>query len=85
LSPSYGVVRLTAPQEYLERRFPRREERSAQISALSRWVYNLRHREGSYTRAGISLEPIVRVEDELHAILPNISQQAVSLHRALGI
>jgi len=85
LSPSYGVVRLTVAQEYLERRFPRRAERSAEISALSCWIYNLRHRQGSYPRAGISLEPIVRVEDELHALLPRITQQVMRVHRALGV
>lgn len=84
-APSYGVVRLTAPQEYLERRFPRPAERWAEISAVSRWLYNLRHREGSYPRAGISLEPIVRVEDELHALLPDVGEQAARLHRVLGI
>lgn len=84
-SPRYGIVRLTAPQEYLERRFPRSAERWAEISAVSRWLYNLRHREASYPRVGISLEPIVRVEDELHALLPDVGQQAARLHRALGI
>jgi hypothetical protein len=84
-SPSYGVVRLTATQEYLERRFPRRAERWAEISAISHWIYTLRHREGSYPRVGISLEPIVRVEDELHALLPSIDQQVVRVHRALGL
>jgi len=85
LAPGYGVVRLTAPQQYLERRFPRPAERWAEISAVSHWVRNLRHREGSYPRAGISLEPIVRVEDELHALLPAIGQEAAKLHRALGV
>ena len=84
-SPSYGIVRLSAPREYLERRFPRAEERSQQISAVSRFLYDLRHRQGSYARAGISLEPIVRVEDELHAVLPQISQQVARFHRALGL
>lgn len=85
MSPGYGVVRLTAPREYLERRFPQPEERWAHLSAVSWWLYQLRHREGSYPRAGISLEPIVRVEDELHAILPDVAQQAARLHRALGV
>jgi hypothetical protein len=84
-SPSYGIVRLSATQEYLEQRFPRRAERWAEISAVSHWLHTLRHREGSYARVGISLEPIVRVEDELHALLPNIDQQVVRVHRALGI
>lgn len=84
-SPSYGIVRLTAPREYLERRFPQPAERWSEISAVSHCLYRLRHREGSYPRAGISLEPIVRVEDELHALLPDVAQQAARLHRALGI
>ena len=85
LSPGYGVVRLTAPREYLERRFPRRAERWAEISAVSHWLHGLRHREQSYARAGISLEPIVRVEDELHALLPAVGREAAKLHRALGV
>jgi hypothetical protein len=85
LSPGYGIVRLAAPQDYLERRFPAPEERWAQLSALSNWLRELRCREGSYPRAGVSLEPIVRVEDELHALLPDIRQVAARLQRALGI
>jgi hypothetical protein len=85
LSPGYGIVRLAVPQGYLERRFPSPPERWAQLSALSAWLRGLRCREGSYPRAGISLEPIVRVEDELHALLPDIRQVAARLQRALGI
>jgi hypothetical protein len=85
LSPGYGIVRLAVPQGYLERRFPAPQERWAQLSALSAWLRGLRCREGSYPRAGISLEPIVRVEDELHALLPDIRQVAARLQRALGI
>jgi hypothetical protein len=84
-SPTYGLVRLSVTQEYLEQRFPRKAERWAEISAVSHWLHTLRHREGSYARVGISLEPIVRVEDELHALLPNINQQVVRVHRALGL
>lgn len=85
LSPGYGIVRLAVPQDYLERRFPAPQERWAQLSALSDWLRGLRCREGSYPRAGVSLEPIVRVEDELHALLPDIRQVAARLQRALGI
>lgn len=84
-SPSYGIVRLTVPQEYLEGRFPSASDRSNEISAISRYLYDLRHRQSSYPRAGISLEPIVRVEDELHAVLPDIRQQIGRLHRAMGL
>jgi len=85
LSPGYGIVRLAVPQDYLERRFPAPQERWTQLSALSDWLRALRCREGSYPRAGVSLEPIVRVEDELHALLPDIRQVAARLQRALGI
>jgi hypothetical protein len=85
LSPGYGIVRLAVPQDYLERHFPTPAERWAQLSALSDWLRALRCREGSYPRAGVSLEPIVRVEDELHALLPDIRQVAARLQRALGI
>jgi hypothetical protein len=85
LSPGYGIVRVAVPQDYLERRFAAPEERWAQLSALSDWLRRLRCREKSYPRAGVSLEPIVRVEDELHALLPDIRQVAARLQRALGI
>jgi hypothetical protein len=85
VAPGYGVVRLTMPLAYLEHRFPRAAERFAEVSAISHYVCGLRHREGSYARMGISLEPIVRVEDELHAVLPDIRQATARLHRAMGI
>jgi hypothetical protein len=84
-APGAGIVRITAPQEYIEQRFPRPAERWAQLSAVSAWLRGLRHRESSYARAAVSLEPIVRVEDELHVLLPSVEQQAARLHRALGV
>lgn len=85
MAPGHGIVRITAPQEFLEGAFPRPEERWREISALSTWLFSLRHREASYKRMGISLEPIVRVEDELHALLPEIGLMTATLHRALGV
>ena len=35
----------------------------------------------AYARAGISVEPIVRVEDHLHAILPDLDALIPRLHR----
>lgn len=84
-APSYGLVRLAMSQQYLETAFADLAARSREISALSSWALGLRHREAHYARAGISLEPIVRVEDELRALLPRVSQQVASFHRALGL
>jgi hypothetical protein len=78
--PSYGLVRLTMPFEYLSH-LP---DPGAEVSALSAFVRSLRHREASYSRVGVSLEPIVRVEDELHVLMPSIEEQVARLTRALS-
>lgn len=84
-SPGAGIIRVTAPRQGLERRFPEAEGRWEEISAVSAYLRGLRHREARYERMGVSLEPIVRVEDELHAVLPDVSGQVARLHRALGL
>jgi hypothetical protein len=85
LAPGYGIVRLTCSREFLEQRFSDSSKRWAEISALSGYLCQLRHRQRSYLRMGISLEPIVRLEDELHALMPTTRQMAARLHRALGV
>jgi len=82
-SPSYGVVRVTAPLAYVERRYPG-EAASSYLSGLAAYLYRLRHRDLAYARAGISVEPIVRVEDHLHAILPDLEALIPKVHRMFG-
>ncbi len=84
-SPGAGIIRVTAPRHGLERRFPQTESRWQEISAISAYLCGLRHRETRYERMSVSLEPIVRVEDELHAVLPDVMEQVARLHRALGL
>lgn len=81
-SPSYGIVRVTAPLPYVEAHYPG-ESKSAYLSGLAAYLYRLRHRDLGYSRAGISVEPIVRVEDHLHAILPDLDALIPRLHRML--
>ena len=81
-SPSYGVVRLTAPLAYIERHHG--GDAGAYLSGLAAYVYALRHRDLAYARSGISVEPIVRVEDHLHAILPSLDALIPKLHRMFG-
>ncbi len=83
--PSYGIVRLSAARAYLETRFPDPAKRFAELSAVSAAIVELRHREYSYDRAAVSLEPIVRVEEQLHAVLPDIAQISARLHHALQL
>lgn len=78
-SPTYGIVRVTVPSEYVRRRHA--GEMSAYLSGLAGHLYRLRHRDLAYARAGISIEPIVRCEDHLHAIRPDIEAFVTKLHR----
>jgi hypothetical protein len=83
-SPTAGIVRLSATRAYLEGMFPNPANRTAEISAVSAWLRSLRCRKASYKRAAVSVEPIVRLEDQLHCLLPSLSKLTVRLHRALG-
>jgi hypothetical protein len=78
-SPSYGIVRVTVPLAYVESAHA--GDTSAYLSGLAAYLYRLRHRDLGYSRAGISVEPIVRVEDHLHAILPDLDTLIPKLHR----
>lgn len=80
-SPSYGIVRVTAPLAYVESAHA--SDVPAYLSGLAAYLYRLRHRDLAYARSGISVEPIVRVEDHLHAILPDLDALIPRLHRFL--
>jgi hypothetical protein len=82
-SPSYGVVRVTAPVAFLERAFPGAVA-ARFLSALAGYLYRLRCRDEAYGRAGISIEPVVRVETHLRAIRPDIDALLPKLHRLFG-
>ena len=79
-SPSAGIVRVTAPVEYLEGRYPP-DARPRYLSALAGYLHRLRHRDEGYARAAVSIEPIVRVEEHLTAIRPSIDRAVYQLHR----
>ena len=81
-SPSYGIVRLTVPLDYVGRRYPA-GALTNYLSGLAGYVYKLRHRDLAYDRAGISIEPIVRVEEHLHALRPSVDVLIQKLHALL--
>lgn len=83
-APGTGMVRVAAAKAYLDAAFSCAAAREAEISAVSAWLVALRCRAGSYPRHSTSLEPIVRLEDQLHALLPPITRQLARLHRAIG-
>jgi hypothetical protein len=81
-SPSYGIVRVTVPLAYLMRAHGG-DAKTAYLSGLAGYLYRLRQRDYAYARAGISVEPIVRVEEHLHAIIPPIEVLVGKLNRLL--
>jgi hypothetical protein len=84
-SPTYGIVRLTAPLDFVraEPALASAETRSAFFSGLASFLIAIRQRDYAYSRAGISVEPIVRLEDHLHAIQPDIEVLVQKIHRLL--
>lgn len=82
--PTAGIVRISATRAYLEKAFLDPVARTAEISAVSAWLRSLRCRQASYRRADVSVEPIVRLEDQLHTLLPSLPQLTARLHRAFG-
>jgi hypothetical protein len=83
-SPTAGIVRLSATRAYLESAFADPADRAAEISGVSAWLRSLRCRQASYKRAAVSVEPIVRLEDQLHSLLPSLPKLTARLHRAFG-
>jgi hypothetical protein len=81
MSPSYGIVRVALTREYLELRAE--ADRWRFLSCLAAHLLRLRQRDLAYPRAGISIEPIVRVETHLRAIRPPIEVLAARVHRLL--
>ena len=81
-SPSDGIVRLTVSRDYVER-YHAGEAMTPYFSGLAGYLYALRHRDQGYERAGISIEPIVRVEDHLKALRPDIETLVHQVNRML--
>ena len=83
ISPTYGVVRVTVPYAYVQKEHA--NDMPAYLSGLAGYLYRLRHRDLAYARSGISVEPIVRCEDHLHAILPDLDALIPKLHRMFRV
>lgn len=79
VAPSWGVVRVSIPQDYFEGTLGADFDA---ISRLSGWVYALRCRDRSYQRMPVSLEPIVRVEEHLRALRPSLDSAVGRFHAA---
>jgi hypothetical protein len=83
MSPGSGLVRLAAPREYLERALTI-PDRFAELNGWSNQLVGWRCRQESYARHRVSLDPIVEVEDQLHALLPEAGYYAGKLKLRLN-
>lgn len=80
--PTSGVVRVALSQEFFENRL---ESDWDYLSALADWLCRLRCLDGSYPRASVSIEPIVRVEDHLSALLPDLDERVGAFNHLFGL
>ena len=64
-TPNWGVVRVEVVKEWFEKN----NKDFDFVNKLSDVIYQYRCREASYSRAAVSLHPIVRVEESLGAML----------------
>jgi hypothetical protein len=79
--PNWGVVRVEIGLSHFEGRgcdF-------GYLDRLSNSLLHLRCRQGSYARAPVSLEPIVRAEDSLKSLLTSPSTLAQSFYHLTGL
>lgn len=81
--PGGGLVRLAVPRQYLEHSYAD-GERFHEISGVSHRLCEIRCREESYGRHYVSLEPIVRLEEQLRALLPRLDRFAARVRNRLA-
>jgi hypothetical protein len=79
--PNWGVVRVEISEDHFER------ERLdfTYLDRLSRALLDLRCRQGSYVRAPVSLEPIVRAEDSLKALFSSLEMLSQRFYHLTGL
>lgn len=65
IAPNWGIVRVEVSKEWFENNQPD----LSFVDRLSSTIYQYRCREASYSRAPVSLHPIVRAEESLGALL----------------
>jgi hypothetical protein len=79
--PNWGVVRVEVSEDHFERE----GLDFAYLDRLSRAVLELRCRQGSYGRAPVSLEPIVRAEKSLKALFSSLEMLSQRFYHLTGL
>jgi hypothetical protein len=79
--PNWGVVRVEISCAHFERQ----RCQFGYLDRLSNALFQLRCRQGSYARAAVSLEPIVRAEDSLKSLLTAPATLAQRFYHLTGL
>lgn len=79
--PNYGIVRVEMSCAHFERR----GRDFGYLDRVSNALLHLRCRQGSYARAAVSLEPIVRGEESLKSLLTSPSTLAQRFYHLTGL
>jgi hypothetical protein len=82
LLPTDGIVRVMLSRQYYEESVG---ARPAFLDGLAYWLCRLRCTRTSYARAPISLEPIVHAEEQIQALLPQVSERVGAFHGAMPL
>jgi hypothetical protein len=80
-TPNWGLVRVEASKSWFEAH----GQDWNFVDRLSRMIYDYRCREHRYTRAPISLHPIVRAEESLHALFSSPNMLASNFYRLTSL
>ncbi len=79
--PNWGIVRVEIGEDHFERE----GLAFAYLDRLSRAILGLRCRQGSYGRAPVSLEPIVRAEESLKSLFSSLKMLSQRFYRLTGL
>jgi len=81
MTPNWGIVRIEVPMQWFEARGRDWDF----VDRLSRTIFEYRCRERSYSRAAVSLHPIVRAEESLGALFSPTSVLTNRFYRLVGL
>ena len=80
-TPTWGFVRVEVSQDWFNNK--RQDENF--VNRLSRVIYEYRCKESSYSRAPVSIHPIVRAEESLGAQFQPTGRIIADFYRKTGL
>jgi hypothetical protein len=81
-APDSGIVRVSISQEFFEQSL---SQDSDYLNTLASWLFRLRNTALTDLRSRVSLEPILRTEDHLRALLPDLDERVGAFNYLTGL